>query len=508
MVGLKITTGSKTGPAAGLVDGISTLMVAGICDDGPAGLTGEPAYALCRSLDEFRATFGPRSAAGFLDDAARIFFAEQFEGSAQLAVARVAGSAAAKATVNLQNATPAAAVRVDARYVGSSPNGRIGVQPVAGSSGGLITINVFDGATLVESFPDNANPAAIAAALAASAYVRGVDLGAVAGTNPIALGAPVTLSGGVSDSTGGTAPTAAQLVAALARFGPELGSGVVAIPGYPASLVGAGIKTHADAYSRVGYTAAALGTLTPAAAKAAAAAMLDVTVGKSAGLVWPEIIVRDGSVATRAITPESFLAACRARLIAIGGGPWEVPAGELAGARSPEIVGLGYYATAAENDDLDAGSVTVIRRIGGGASAAVIEPYGYHSLYTTSPGTENLYLLLKEQDVCNFVVQGARAILRRDTWRTVDSDSRLLGRLEGELRGFLISVRNAGGIYALKADDGTLIDDGFSVDCGPGLNTRSTLSQNRLRAAITLRTTPTAAQIELMVTMASLNVSV
>lgn len=505
MPGTKITTAVRTGPSATLGGPGTRYFVVGQSEKGPSGRAGEPGYVLARSLAELRTAIGAPAAYSFIDDDARVFFEQLGDAGADICFARVAGPAAAAATVTKNTAGALAAVKFDASSVGTWANAAgsepVTVEGVAGTAGSL-TINVYVKGALVETFPNNATNADIAAALTKSAYVRGTDLAPVGGALP-AVFAPTALAGGNGDTA---AVTAAMLTAALARFTDDLGSGVIGIPGMPAAQVVAGLKAHCKAAGspRIFYTADLPGT-TDVQAAANVAALQDSDGGEFGGYFWPSLTITNGPRATKSIQPLGFEAANRAKAFAFGGGPWEVPAGELARATSSSVLGTDVAVTDLRADQLDALGVSVIRTIDGAPTT-----YGYRSLYVIpTPLAENPYELLKERDVLNWLVVEARKILRQPVFRTIDGQGRLLARIAGELRGLCESVVALGGIYPLRDDDtGELLDEGFTVDAGSALNPRASLQQNRLRAALTARTSPSAAQIELLITKASLTAGV
>lgn len=504
MPGIKITTAVRTGPSASRGGPGTRYFITGQSDKGPTGRPGEPGYVLASSLAELRSQVGGLVPYGFVDDDARVFFEELGDAGADLAFARVAGNAAAAAFTILDTAAALDAVRVEAVSVGTWANAggseALSVQPVAGTVG-TITINVFVNGERVESFPNNSTNAEIAAALTKSAYVRGIDLGPVGGALPAAAGAPVALAGGNSDSA---AVTAADLTDAFERFTDDLGIGVIAVPGYPADQVAAGLQAHAQAHSRIFYSYGDVDD-DDVDAVAGAAALLNSDGGEFGGYLWPALTISNGPRSTKDVTPGGYAAAQRARAMAVAGGPWEVPAGDLAASRSSSVIAPNKAVTDARADELDAAHVSVIRTIDGRA-----ELYGYRSLFVVAhPLDEDPYELLKERDVLNWLVDRAGKIMRGDVFRVIDGKGRRLAQLKGELLGLCQSVEASGGLFPIRDDvTGEVIDPAFSVETDAALNTRATLGQNRLRAAMTVRTSPTAASVELLLTKASLTAGV
>lgn len=504
MPGTTIETAVRTGPSATAGGPGTRYFVTGQSFKGPTGREGEPGYVLARSLAELREQVGGVVPFGFVDDDARVFFEELFEGGADLCFARVAGDAAAAASHTFQTAGALAAVKVDAVTVGSWANaggGEAVKVAIAAGNPGTVNVSVLVNDVIVEVFRNLGTNADIAAALLGSDWVRGTDLGPVGGALPAPIAA-TALAGGANDSA---SVTAADLTDAFARFTDDLGSGVCAVPGYSADLVEAALEAHCKASRspRIAYVNGAPGT-TDVEAEADVAALQNSDGGEFVGYFWPSLVITNGPRSTKVVSPTGYMAAVRARAFAFGGGPWEVPAGDLAVVRSSVVVGTDVAVTDARADELDAAGVSVIRTVNGRAEA-----YGYRSLFVVAhPLDENPYELLKERDILNWLTVEARRIMSSDVFRTIDGQGRRLKRLEGELRGLCMTVRQAGGIFPLYDDAGALLDEGFTVDAGTSLNTRATLQQNRLRAALAVRTSPSAAKIELLITKASLTAGV
>jgi hypothetical protein len=482
--GVVVTTAVRSGPAAPAAAESATYFVAGMAERGPTDRA-----VRVSSLAEYERIFGDPVPYGFLYTDLQTFFEE---GGGAAVVARVVGAAATRATVTLADRaadTPVPTLRFDAADEGAW-GARVSVV-VEGAAEDFTVRVLFDGVE-VERYPALVSPAAVVAALAVSTLVRVTSLGSVSAepTNSPAAGT-YPLTGGGDDRA---AVTATDVVEALDRFTDLFGTGVMAVPGYPASQVGTGLMAAARRWHRVFLTSAGVGALA-AQARAQAAALSAAGVPSGAeygGLVWPSIRVPTG----RTITPEGYVAACRARAITEAGGPWQAPAGQRAVTRW--VLGTDQVTDSAVGNDLDAARVNVIRTIAGAT-----ELYGWRSLHTDDAN----YGLLTGRDVLNIVHREAEARLEQFVFSTVDSAGRVLSQVQAELVGLLEPMAVAGGLYRATNDQNQQVDPGYLVDVGPGVNTPQTLAANMIRAALSLRIAPVATMIELTITKAAANAS-
>lgn len=505
MPGIDISTSTRSGPASDATDEDATYFVAGLTERGPV----DEAVVL-RSLTEYVQVFGDRVSYGTLYDDLRTHFEE---GGVRAAVARTVGAGATVGLLALKDGSAGAGLntlRIDARNPGAHST-RLTVEVLAGAIANTFTLVIRYDGVVVETWRDLASPAAADAALDISRWVRAVDLGsatAAPGNNPRVLAA-TALSAGTDDRA---SVVAATHVAALARFDEDgvdptgrqvaLGTGIVAIPGQPSSAVAVGLAAHAASHSRIAITAVAVAA-SQAAAIAAAGVATDAIVAaggepQTTGLAWPGVKIPDVGGVVRTITPEGYVAACRARAVAgdpsagvPAEGPWRAPAGELAEARF--ILGPEVQVDRAAGDLLDAARVSAIRPIAGGTRL-----YGWRSLSTD----EANWRLLTSRDVLNKIEIDAGAVLEGFVFRTIDADERLLAQVNAALVGVLDPMAVAGGLF--PRDD----DDGYSVDTGPSINTLQSLQANQLGAEIAARPSPTAELIKLSIVKAALTAAV
>lgn len=487
-VGVVVNTGAR--PGSTLLDRRpgSTYFVAGLTERGD---TTKP--VLIRSMAEYEALLGARVTYGYLYDDLTTFFAE---GGERAYVSRVVGAAATKGTKTLNDraGAPLPTIVLTAKSAGAWSSSMT-VEVVDGNVTNTFSIRLYLSGVLVETYADMATPAlAVAAINGSSMLVTATDSGSVTvapNNNPAVL-APAAFSAG-NDDRGSV--VSGDYVTALARFGRELGTGFVAIPGFTSAQVGAGIAAHLAAYRRVGGSTVAAGA-NVATAKAAATALRSTTGAEALGIFYRWITVPDGAGGIRTISPEGYVAAQRARAFRTAG-PWRAPAGELAVARYATGT-EGTVLTAAEVNDLIEARVNPIRQIG-----STTRLYGWRSL-STDPN----YKLLTARDTLNVVAQRAEAALEQFVYSPVDGAGRLFSAIEQELVGILDPYRAAGGLYErLDPDDGTLIDPGYVIDTGPAVNTTETLGDDEVRANVALRLSPAAELITITVTKVAFDAS-
>lgn len=483
MPGVITTTGTRPGPTELGVAPASTYFVAGLTE---RGSTTEP--ILVRSLGEYVAKCGARVTYGALYDDLEAFFTE---GGQRAYVARVVGPAAAEGTLTLQDraGVPLNTLRIDAVDEGAWSS-QVSVEVRDGNVADTFTLVIRHNGDVVETFSNLASPAAAAAALAASGYVRATDLGSAtaAPANNPAVMAATALSAGTDDRA---AVTASTVTTALDRFNSDLGAGAVATPGYDAGTVAAAVVAHARARNRLALLAPASGQ-SPAGVTTTANGLRTTTGAEHAALLYPWVQVANGAGGVRTISPEGFVAGLRARAH-VSDGPWRAPAGAIGQAR--HVVGLERELTRSEADALNDDAVSAIRRVAG-----TIRLYGWRSLSTDVVN----YRLLTSRDVLNYVADLGADALEPFVFDTIDASGHLFNRAEGALRGILEPMRTAGGLYERIAADGTVIDPGYRIDTGPSVNTADSLAAGELRANIAVRVSPSAELIRLTITKVSL----
>lgn len=466
-IGVEVTTSLRTGPSnPGAVSG--RLLIGGLTEFGPVDST-----VLVRSIAGFEAVFGQRTAyASNVYDSARTFFEE---GGSELVVARAVGPAATKGFVTLKDSTDADTVKIEA----ASPGGHsVALSVEVTVEAGKFTVNVRRGSELVGRFRNMGTVAELVEAASRNQFVRAIDLGAATaapGNNPVAS-VPATMSAGTDDRV---SVTAAIVVAAMGNRGPSIRGGAVAAPGYPSDTVGALLVAFAKATNTVALLSPAEGT-DVAEAKLEAAALLGVD-GSYAGLFYPHLVIPDGN-GTRTVSPESYVAAVRARAH-LQVGFWKVPAGDIS---LPKwIVGTVVEIDRPTNNGLNEAQVNGITTIGGKPRL-----YGWASL---SSDLDNLGLL-SAQDALNNLGLQVETVLEEFVYEVNDGRGHLRSKVESAITGILDPIARLNGFYPLNRD-GEEVDPGYAVVVDEALNTAVSVSNNELRASVSVRLSPTAALI-------------
>ena len=189
------------------------------------------------SQPEYETKFGPRSGGSLLYDAVASFFAE---GGGTLYVSRAAGAGAVQATGQLGGASGLTAKAASPGVWGNT----VKVTAVAPAFGTGVEISVENpSGTEVDRSPALGTNDAIVAWSQKRDWVTFTKLGDV--LPPAA--STVTLTTGAD----GSAPTTAEIAAALARFEYGLGPGQVAAPGYTTTVVHQELLKHVDQTRRV-----------------------------------------------------------------------------------------------------------------------------------------------------------------------------------------------------------------------------------------------------------------
>ncbi|MDQ6947015.1 MAG: hypothetical protein M3256_12305 [Actinomycetota bacterium] len=469
MPGVQVSTGPSPSAADLVVATGADYFVVGQCERGSA-----TEIVTATSMTDARNKIGQRVTYGALDDDLDTFFAE---GGKRVRIARVVGPAATTGLLSLVDraGTPVATLSIAATSPGPWSS-RVAIAITAGAIPNTFNVEVYldgDTTTPVEVFPDLLSPAAAVTALLSSTYVRATNLASVsaAPNNNPALQAPTALSAG-SDDRGSLVAT--SYTDALARFGRLLGPGAVGIPGQASSAVGAAVIAHCKANNRIAILAAAVGS-TSAAAITAATALRNTAGSEGAGLFWPWVRIPDGSGGERVISPEGYVAGCRARTIAAIG-PEQPPAGIYGQAQRvtrPDVI-----VSRAVGDDLNSKSVNCIRTIG--LSSTRI--YGWRSL----SADQRNYPLLRDRDLMNFCASTSEGLLEDLVFRVIDAQGHFAADAIHRVMSVVGPINDRGGLspYPLV---GPPIDPGYVVNAGPEINTPDTLARNEFHIQLGIR---------------------
>ena len=437
-----------------------------------------------RSIGDVNKYFGGRVSYSDAYDQLVTFFSE---GGEQAYALRVVGTTPTTGTLSLQDraGSPVPTLKIDAINAGAwSTN--LTVQVTDGPVTNTFRIIVRLNGEIVEDQNYLTSPADAVTKFASSAYVKVTNLSSAsaAPTNNPAVLAATVLSAGDDDRA--TIVTT-NYVNALALFTPEFGDGAVAVPGQTGATIWSALISHAVANNRVALLAAAKSETTGNLQTNAASLNSEY-----AGLFAPWVVVPTTGGATKTISPEGYVAACRARAHKAFG-PWRAPAGTLAVANY--VLGVDQVFTAAQAEDLDAAKVSIIRSFGG-----TVRLYGWRSL---SNDTDN-WTFLKDRDLLNRLVYESNRILEKFVFETIDTKGHLLSLINAELVGMVDPIAKANGLYARYDDQGDQIDPGYLVDTGSAINTPNTLAQNRVNAKLSVRIAPVGAWVDLTITKVGL----
>lgn len=479
MPGVSVRTGTISGPSAPARAPSSTYFVSGLTERGPVD---KPTRVF--SFAAFAALYGARPSFGTLWDDVKTFFEE---GGTQAYVQRVVGPAATlgaiAAPLQDRNATPDDTLNVTAANPGAWST-RVSVKVLDGATAATFRFQVLLDGVVVEDYSALPSPqAAVSKINAQSAYVRLADAGSAStapANNPVAVG-PVALTAGADDRASVVTLT---YTTSLTKFTKGLGDGAVALPGIGSS-VHAALIAHADANNRIAILAGARGD--DKATMSSYAASLDA---KRAGYFAPWVQIRDDFGGVRAISPEGYIAACRARAHELVG-PWRPAAGENGKARF--VLAPDQEFTPADADELDSAKVNIVRTLAGATRL-----YGWRSL---SADTDN-WAMLTGADVINRIVVEAESQLEPYVFGVIDSSGHLLSAIAGTLTGIVIPMANAGGLFAARDALGDQVDPGYRVNTSDSVNPVNSLALNQVFAEVAVRVSPTAAMVNLLVSKA------
>lgn len=488
MPGTEVLVETISGPSPRNRAPGSTYFVGGQTERGPIDEA-----ILVRSMAELERLCGPRVTYGAIADDLAQYFGE---GGPRAYVARTVGPAALPASSTLVDraVAPLDTVTLEAKNPGAWGN-TLTRQVANGVALNSVTITISgtpDGTD--EVFEDLANPAAIVAAInAGSRWVTATNEGSatVAPNNNPAVSAATALAGGTDDRA--SIVTQDYLDAVDALFGEDLGAGAIAIPGQPSSAVGSGLLAHADERNRIAILATTSGQ-TPTAAETAAAAQAGVTGAEAGGLYYPWTKIAVGGGLTRTISPEGYVAAARARAHNQTG-PWRAGAGEISRAKGI-VVGLEREIDKATGDELNAARVNALRTIGKN-----VQVYGVRSLSSN----EIDWKFLTYRDFINDLVVEAKARLESSNFAVIDGQLNVFKAAEGIVLGILQPYVTAGGIFPRRdPDTGEVLDRGYVVDTGPGVNTPETILEGAIVVEFGVRPSPTAEIVRAIVRKAGL----
>lgn len=488
MVGVNVSTATRSAPSSDQLSTSSTYFVVGQTERGPINKA-----LKVNSLSDYERLYGGGPAQGITYSAVHDDIQTHFEeGGVSAYVARTVGSSSTVSSLTLVDkaGSPVSTLRIDAYGPGAWGTG-VTVTSAAGTTSGTYKLTIAYSGTGTQSpevYDNLVTPADAVRQLANSAYVRAVDLGSAtaAPNNQPAVSGPTALSGGTDDRG---SITSSSYTTALSLFGANLGSGAVAIPGQAASAVGVGLAAHAVANNRIALTATAIAQTLNQAISAESSLFSSLSAGGTeyVGLFWPWIKIPDGSGGTRTISPEGFVAAKRAEAHETTG-PAQPPAASFGLAKF--AVDTETAITSANVDSLNGAHVSPIT-----VSNGAVQLYGWRSL---SIDTAN-YALLSQRDVINTIAVDIDALMEEFVYRIIDGSGRLFSEMEGKAIGYLDGLRVADQLFEKVDASGNQIDPGYRVDTGPSVNTQYTIQQNIANLAVNVRPPGAAELIQVLI---------
>jgi uncharacterized membrane protein len=456
MPGVSVTTVDAPLPPSARVPDSGQYFAAILADRGST-----VAPTICRSMAEFEAAFGKRQSYSFAYDDVQTFFAE---GGGRYVGIRVVGPAAVTASVTI------VALKFDAKSPGAWGN-NLTVTIVAGSLPGTYALIISESGAQVEKWDNLVTVDDAIAQLAASTFVNVSKVSAVV---PVPTAA-TALTLGNDDRA---AVTNAHYTAALTLFPKSMGPGAVAIPGQPSTAIGTALIDHAFNNNRVAINHTPIATSRTTAESNATA--LTAVKGKSSGLYWPWVKIRDAA-GERAIPPTGYVAAARARVIAAYGAPGAAYAGEISTARTLSGVET-VLPVLADYDTATAKGVSCIRVVQNS-----IRIYGCQSLSSDPVAFRWLY----PQDLVNHIASLCETVLEPYVFRPIDGKGRLYAEIEQMLTAQLIPFARNGLLFAKLDANGKTVDQGFTIEVA-AVNTPSNVANGVLKARVGVRPSPTA----------------
>lgn len=471
MLGVQVNTSARTGPSTPLRESSGQFFVVGIFE---RGVTDEA--MILRSKSDLYALCGERTAYSTAYDQLVSFFDE---GGRQARVARVVGEGATVGTASLMDGDGSATLTVNAASPGVWSS-NVGIKVVRTSDTDF-RIEVYYSGILIDSQSGMTSPADAVQRFKANPYVRLVNAGstvAAPANNPVELSSPVLLSAGDDMRS---AIVADNYVAALKRFSYEMGDGAVSIPGQTTGIAQSKVIEHCKENNRIAILAA---PRDESKAELISRAASITQNAEYAGLFAPWVLQSDGAFGTRAISPEGYVAAARAKSHGVTG-PWRSPAGSQSTAQT--LAGVDKSFSGAEANDLYEARVSPIRKP---SSSAGVRLFGWRSL-----SKDAAYKHLKTRDLLNYLAVNAERVLEDFLFQNIDSSGHLASKVATALVGLVEPIAQAGGFYALIDGEGNEIDPGYLVDVSDAINSLASLANDELRARIAVRDTPQATMI-------------
>jgi hypothetical protein len=489
MPGVSVTTDIRQGAGGGDAVPSSTFFIVGTAERGPTDKA-----VLIRTTLEFERIFGQDNANHTLHKHVRTFFEE---GGSRCYVARVAEGGTA-ATVDLLNDDDDVVATLTAVGVGSAYNaasGGVSITVEAGNNTSKKRIRAYLDGDLIWKSNDLGTRSEIVAAI--NANIGDLVTATSGATDELPVNDDYDLAGG----TAASGENAADFIAGLDLFGYELGTGAVAMPGQPfsTSTVGTDLIAHCVANNRIALLAAAQAT-TDANLITAVSTWYDDDDTDRAAIYFPWVTIPDGVGGTHSISPESFVAAARARAHTEFG-PWRPGAGSIASARYVNGLSLpdGVTYTRAAADALHDAQINTLRVVNG-----AVRVYGASTL---SDDVDN-WRFISYRDSVNYIVGRIEEVLEPYVFASIDGRGGIFAEVQATVQALLDPIAAQGGLFALVGPDGVAIDPGYSIQVDNVINTVATLAEGKIFVNVGLRLSAVSEMVNVTIYKSGLTTAV
>lgn len=462
-----------------------TWFVTGVTAGGPSGIA-----VPVNSIQDYTTYFGGRTvASAYLYDALDIYFRE---GGIRAYVSNVIATGGtptpAPAVATVKDSSAATTATLTAIGNGAWGN-NLTATLTAVTAGGFSLSVAYNGVTLATSPPlfygaDVVN-------WVNSLQTPGILCTATIGSSANAIATVSTFANGQD----GTTINEACYTAALTAFTPDLGPGQVSSPGRTTAAGYQALGNHAAANNRVAIldaadTASASTLITSATALQAGGgnAMTDSSYAAMFGpwVTTPGIGTTtpnsSAPVFYRTVAPSAFAAANMAAVDAVN--DCNVAAAGIQNGSCTYALNVTQTYSASDRANLNAAGVNVIRNING-----TVAIYGFRSLSSDTNWTMLNNVRFRMQ-----IIRDMDIVAEPFVFAEIDGKGQIFSRLAGAISGQcqLYWLRNS--LY------GANISDAFSVNCGPQVNTPTTIAAGQLIAQVNLRMSPQAELVSVVVT--------
>lgn len=491
MPGVSISTAVRTGPVSTGVAPASTFFLVGETERGTDG-----AAIKVASLADYATAFGGYEANKHTYQQVRTFFEE---GGAEAYIARATAAAGVKATLALQ-AEPSSAAGVTLTAVGKGVWGN-DIYAVATNNSTTFAVEIYYGGTAITN-----------QIFAGSGYVslsefidvvnhsnvlkNYVTASLTASASPTALLKTAASAHPVNGADGSI--VAGDFVAALDKFGEELGAGAVAIPGLAdgttdATDVWGPILEHCVANNRIGLCSfGADVSASGAASSSTAYNAADSLDHEYLAFFYPWVNIPSGSGTTLTVPPEAYVAAVRSKM-QNATGTWRPYAG--IDSESQFVTGVIEGINRTTGDMLDDSYVNAIRIINN-----TVRIYGArsHSTNTTQ------WRFITQRETINYVVDRAYAAVEPMVFETINGRKTVFANVRSALISVLEPIRLGGGLYEGFDINGKQIDFGYTVKVDDSINPLSQLETGRIKAQVGVRVSTVGDKIDVTITKSNL----